>query len=71
MDHFHYKEGQLFAEEVALKDVADAYGTPTFVYSRATLERHANAYINSFKNKADMLVIDPDSEFFKYFKDIK
>ena len=49
MDHFHYKEGQLFAEEVALKDVADTYGTPTFVYSKATLERHANAYINSFE----------------------
>jgi len=55
MDHFHYKEGQLFAEEVALKDVADAYGTPTFVYSRATLERHANAYINSFKTMSGLV----------------
>ena len=55
MDHFHYKEGQLFAEEVALKDVADTYGTPTFVYSRATLERHANAYINSFKTMSGLV----------------
>ena len=55
MDHFHYKEGQLFAEEVALKDVADNYGTPTFVYSRATLERHANAYINSFKTMSGLV----------------
>ena len=55
MDHFHYKEGQLFAEEVALKDVADAYGTPTFIYSRATLERHANAYINSFKTMSGLV----------------
>ena len=55
MDHFHYKEGQLFAEEVALKDVADAYGTPTFVYSRATLERHANAYINSFETMSGLV----------------
>ena len=50
MDHFHYKENELFAEEVALKDVAEKYGTPSFVYSRATLERHAKAYINSFKS---------------------
>jgi len=50
MDHFHYKENALFAEEVALKDVADKYGTPAFVYSKATLERHAKAYINSFKS---------------------
>ena len=50
MDHFHYKENELFAEEVALKDVADKYGTPAFVYSKATLERHAKAYINSFKS---------------------
>ena len=48
MDHFHYKEGELFAEEVALKDVAERYGTPIFIYSKATLERHAKAYINSF-----------------------
>ena len=49
MDHFHYKKNELYAEEVALNDVADIYGTPTFVYSKATLERHAKAYINSFK----------------------
>ena len=55
MDHFHYKEGQLFAEEVALRDVADTYGTPTFVYSKATLERHANAYINSFKTMSGLV----------------
>ena len=50
MDHFHYKEDQLYAEDVALKNVADKYGTPAFIYSKATLERHAQAYINSFKS---------------------
>ena len=49
MDHFNYKKNELYAEEVALKDIADVYGTPTFVYRKATLERHAKAYINSFK----------------------
>ena len=50
MDHFHYKEEELYAEEVALKNIADKYGTPAFIYSKATLERHAQAYINSFKS---------------------
>ena len=50
MDHFQYKEDELYAEEVALKDVAEKYGTPAFIYSKATLERHALAYINSFKS---------------------
>ena len=46
MDHFNYKDGELFAEGVALKDIAKKYGTPTYVYSKATLERHAKAYID-------------------------
>ena len=50
MDYFHYKENELYAEDVALKSVADKYGTPAFIYSKATLERHAQAYINSFKS---------------------
>ena len=50
MDYFHYKEDELYAEDVALKSVADKYGTPAFIYSKATLERHAQAYINSFKS---------------------
>lgn len=49
MDYFNYKQDVLFAEEVSLKDIADEYGTPSYVYSRATLERHAKAYTNSFK----------------------
>ena len=47
---------------------ANAYGKDPEFYA---FTRSLKAYINSFKNKADMLVIDPDSEFFKYFKDIK
>ena len=48
MDYFNYKQDELFAEEVALKDIADQHGTPAYVYSRATLERHAKAYTDSF-----------------------
>ncbi|MEI4487993.1 diaminopimelate decarboxylase [Frigidibacter sp. MR17.14] len=40
MDHFIYKDGQLHAEGVPVADIAQAVGTPVYVYSAATLERH-------------------------------
>lgn len=40
MDHFTRQSGELWAEGVRLTDIAQAVGTPTYVYSRATLERH-------------------------------
>ena len=44
MDHFEYRQGKLFCEEVAIETLAASWGTPLFVYSRATLERHWNAF---------------------------
>ena len=45
MDYFNYQsDGQLWAEDVALTTLAEQYGTPLYVYSRATLERHWNAF---------------------------
>ena len=45
MDYFNYQQdGQLWAEEVALTELAAQYGTPLYVYSRATLERHWHAF---------------------------
>ncbi len=44
MDHFHYQDGELFAEEVPLAAIAAEHGTPLYVYSRATLERHWRAF---------------------------
>lgn len=45
MDYFNYKDdGQLWAEDVTLTQLAQQYGTPLYVYSRATLERHWNAF---------------------------
>lgn len=44
MDHFNYHNGTLHAERVNLADVAHAFGTPCYVYSRATLERHWRAF---------------------------
>lgn len=40
MHHFIYRDGALFAEAVSLEALAEAVGTPTYVYSTATLERH-------------------------------
>jgi len=44
MDYFSYKDGRLWAEDVDLSDVVDEWGTPCYVYSRATLERHWKAF---------------------------
>lgn len=44
MDYFTRHDGELFAEEVPLQQIATQYGTPCYVYSRATLERHWNAF---------------------------
>ena len=44
MNHFEQIGGVLHAEQVALPDIADAVGTPVYVYSRATLERHAQVF---------------------------
>ncbi|ARO13760.1 diaminopimelate decarboxylase [Ketogulonicigenium robustum] len=40
MDHFTYRDGPLCAENVRLSDIAQAVGTPVYVYSTATLQRH-------------------------------
>lgn len=48
MDHFNYRGDELFAEEVSLREIADRFGTPCYVYSRATLERHWYAFDRAF-----------------------
>ena len=44
MDHFAYRDGVLHAEDVALSAIAAAVGTPVYVYSAATLRRHARVF---------------------------
>ena len=44
MDYFKYKEGRLWAEEVDITANVDVWGTPCYVYSRATIERHWKAF---------------------------
>ena len=48
MDYFNYQDdGQLWAEDVSLTELAQQFGTPLYVYSRATLERHWHAFDKS------------------------
>lgn len=44
MDFFLYKDGHLMAENVPVKQIAEQFGTPAYIYSRATLERHWHAF---------------------------
>lgn len=44
MDAFNYRDGELFAEGVALSAIAERFGTPTYVYSRAHIEAQYRAY---------------------------
>lgn len=48
MDYFTYQRGELCAEQLPLSAIAERFGTPTYVYSRATLERHYRAFDEAF-----------------------
>lgn len=47
MDYFNYKGDTLFAEDVNVSEIAEKFGTPTYVYSKATFERHWHAFNNA------------------------
>ncbi|MGN0915414.1 MAG: diaminopimelate decarboxylase [Succinivibrio sp.] len=47
MDYFNFKDNNLYAENVDVKKLAEEYGTPLYVYSKGTLERHMQAFESS------------------------
>jgi diaminopimelate decarboxylase len=49
MDAFNYRDGELFAEGVALSAIAERFGTPTYVYSRAHIEAQYLAFADALK----------------------
>jgi diaminopimelate decarboxylase len=55
VNHFHYKDGVLHAENVPVPDIARAVGTPFYLYSTATLERHVRVFQEAFAD-VDSLV---------------
>lgn len=48
MDYFDYNDNQLFAEDVSVQSLAEQHGTPCYIYSRKTLERHWHAFNDAF-----------------------
>jgi diaminopimelate decarboxylase len=47
MDYFNYRNGELFAEDLPVSKIAASVGTPCYIYSRATFERHYQAYVKA------------------------
>lgn len=48
MHHFQYKNGELYCEDVPVTDIAEAVGTPFYLYAHATLVQHFNAFDGAF-----------------------
>nr|WP_137676240.1 diaminopimelate decarboxylase [Parerythrobacter lutipelagi] len=56
MDHFSHRGGVMHAEDVPLPRIAEEVGTPVYVYSRATLERHARVFNEALAPLGDPLI---------------
>jgi len=54
MNTFKYIDGSLYCEGVDLSMLEEKYGTPSYVYSKKTIEENAKAYVNSFTNTANL-----------------
>ena len=50
MSHFTFREGRLYAENVAVSDIAESHGTPCYVYSRAALEAAFTEYLQALED---------------------
>jgi diaminopimelate decarboxylase len=56
MDHFQLRDGSLFAEDVPLALIAEQVGTPVYIYSQATLTRHARVFREALSGLNDPLI---------------
>jgi len=55
MDFFQYKNEQLYVEDLPVKQLAEEFGTPLYIYSRATLERHWHAFDSALGNHPHLI----------------
>ena len=55
MDYFNYRNNELYAEAVAVQDIVATYGSPCYIYSRATLERHWKAFDLAFGDQTHLI----------------
>src|SRR5512142_518681 len=54
-DYFHYQQDQLFAENVPLNDIAERFGTPCYVYSRAAWADGDRQFAEAFKGREHLI----------------
>ncbi len=55
MDYFKFRDQQLYVEDVAVARLAEQFGSPCYIYSKATLERHWNAFNNGLKSHPHLI----------------
>ena len=55
MDYFNYKNDELYVEDVSVQDIVYQHGSPCYIYSRATLERHWQAFDNAFGGQPHLI----------------
>ena len=55
MDHFEYRNGSLFCEDVPVADIAAEAGTPAYIYSSATLLHHYRAFVEGFADLSPVI----------------
>lgn len=74
MHHFSYKSGELFVEEVAVRKIAAALGTPTYIYSHATMARHYRIFDEAFRDIPHLICYsmkcNSNIAILKVFKDL-
>lgn len=55
MEHFSYKDNNLLVEDASIASVAEKYGTPCFIYSKAALEQNYHAYEKAFEDQSHLI----------------
>ncbi len=55
MDYFNYRNNELFAEDISVQDIVYTYGSPCYIYSRRTLEKHWQAFDKAFGNHPHLI----------------
>lgn len=55
MHYFQFKGKELFAEDIPVKRLAQKFGTPLYIYSQRTIERHVNAYREAFRDTGHII----------------
>lgn len=55
MDYFNYKDNELYAEDIKVRSLVEQYGSPIYVYSKATLERHLRAFEDALAGKEHLV----------------